>query len=81
MDVDVQPEKGMMSRRPALSAYQRLTHKPQVSYCHALGLSDWRLISGMTVWEPRSNLGAGITVRLLYVDLLVASRGLSDQSA
>ena len=35
----------------------------------------------MTVWEPRSNLGAGITVRLLYTDLLVASRGLSDQSA
>ena len=64
----VQPEKGMMSRRPALSKYQRLTHKPWASYGHALGLLDWQLISGMTVWEPQSNLGAGITVRLLYKD-------------
>ena len=32
----------------------------------------------MTVWEPQSNLGAGITVRLLYADLLVASRGLGE---
>ena len=70
-----------MSRCPALSAYQRLTHKPWASYGHALGLLDWRLVSGMTVWEPRNNLGASITVRLLYTDLLVASRGLSDQSA
>ena len=79
--VVVQPKKGMMSRCPALSMYQRLTHKPWASYSHALGLSDWRLVSGMTVWEPRSNLGASITVQLLYTDLLVASRGLSDQSA
>ena len=70
-----------MSRRPAHSTYLRLTHKLWASYGHALGLSDWQLVSGMTVWEPRSNLGAGITVRLLYTDLLVASRGLSDQSA
>ena len=70
-----------MSRRPAHSAYLRLTHKPWASYGHALRLSDWQLVSGMTVWEPRSILGAGITVRLLYTDLLVASRGLSDQSA
>ena len=79
--VVVQPEKGMMSRRPARGVYPRLTHKRRASYSHALGLSDWRLVSGMTVWEPRSNLGAGITVRLLYADLLVASRGLGDQSA
>ena len=39
--VDVQPEKGMMSRCPALSVYQRLTHKPRASYGHALGLLDW----------------------------------------
>ena len=63
MAVVIQPEKGMMSRRPAHSTYLRLTHKLWVSYGHALGLSDWRLVSGMTVWEPRSNLGAGITVR------------------
>ena len=79
--VVVQPEKGMMSRRPAHSAYLRLTHKPWASCGHALGLSEGQLVSEMTVWEPRSNLGAGITVRLLYADLLVASRGLSDQSA
>ena len=66
--VVVQPEKGMMSRCPALSAYQRLTHKPLASCGHALGLSDWQLVSGMTVWEPQSNLGAGITVRLPYTD-------------
>ena len=66
---------------PAPSTYRRLTHKPWASYSHALRLSDWRLVSRMTVWEPRSNLGAGITVRLPYADLLVASRGLSDQSA
>ena len=35
-----------LSRRPALSTYQRLTHKPRASYGHALGLSDWRLVSG-----------------------------------
>ena len=70
-----------MSRCPALSMYQRLTHKPRALYSHALRLSDWQLESGMTVWEPQSNLGASITVRLLYTDLLVAPRGLSDQSA
>ena len=70
----------LVSRRPALSTYQWLTHKSWASYGHALGLLDLRLVSRMTVWEPRSNLGAGITVRLLYADLL-ASRGLSDQSA
>ena len=42
----VQPEKGMMSRRPAHSTYLRLTHKPWASYGYALGLSDWQLISG-----------------------------------
>ena len=42
--VVVQPEKGMMSQRPALSTYQRLTHKPWASYSHALGLLDWRLV-------------------------------------
>ena len=42
----VQPEKGMMSRHPAHSMYLRLTHKQWVSYGHALGLSDWRLVSG-----------------------------------
>ena len=68
-------EKGWyyVSRRPAHSTYLWLTHKLWASCGHALGLSDWRLISGMTVWEPRSNLGASITVRLLYADLLVAS--------
>ena len=45
MAVVVQPEKGMMSRRPALSMYQRLTHKPWASYSHALRLLDWRLVS------------------------------------
>ena len=45
MAVVVQPEKGMMSR-PAHSTYLRLTHKPWASYGHALGLSDWRLVSG-----------------------------------
>ena len=44
--VVVQPEKGMMSRRPAHSMYLRLTHKPWASYGHALGLSDWQLVSG-----------------------------------
>ena len=73
--------RSRMSRCPAISAYQRLTHKPRALYGHALRLSDWRLVSGMTVWEPWSNLGASITVRLLYADLLVASQGLSDQSA
>ena len=34
-----------LSRRPALSTYQRLTHKPRASYGYALGLSDWRLVS------------------------------------
>ena len=34
-----------LSRHPALSMYQRLTHKPWASYGHALGLLDWRLIS------------------------------------
>ena len=43
----VQPEKGMMSRCPAHSTYLRLTHKPWASYSHALGLSDWRLVSGI----------------------------------
>ena len=70
-----------LSRCPAHSTYLRLTHKLWASCGHALRLSDWRLVSGMTVWEPRSNLGAGITVQLLYADLLVASQGLSDQSA
>ena len=46
MAVVVQPEKGMMSRRPAHSMYLRLTHKLWASYGHALGLSDWRLVSG-----------------------------------
>ena len=41
----IQLEKGMMSRRPAPSTYQRLTHKPWASYGHALGLSDWQLVS------------------------------------
>ena len=68
MAVVVQPEKGMMSRCPALSTYQQLTHKPRASYGHALRLLDWQLISRMTVWEPWSNLGAGITVQLLYED-------------
>ena len=31
--------------RPAHSMYLRLTHKLWASYGHALGLSDWRLIS------------------------------------
>ena len=35
-----------LSRRPAHSTYLRLTHKPWASYGHALGLSDWRLVSG-----------------------------------
>ena len=61
----VQPEKGMMSRCPALSTYQRLTHKPWASYSHALRLLDWRLVIRMTVWEPQSNLGAGLTVSRL----------------
>ena len=52
-----------MLRRPAHSAYLWLTHKLWASYGHALGLLDWRLVSGKTVWEPWSNLGAGITVR------------------
>ena len=34
-----------MSRRPALSMYQRLTYKPGALYSHDLGLSDWRLVS------------------------------------
>ena len=42
----VQPEKGMMSRRPARGMYLRLTHKQRASYGYALGLSDWRLVSG-----------------------------------
>ena len=46
MAVVVQPEKGMMSRRPAHSTYLRLTHKSWASYGYALGLSDWRLVSG-----------------------------------
>ena len=45
-----------------LSTYQRLTHKPQASYGHALGLLDWQLVIRMTVWEPWSNLGASLTV-------------------
>ena len=61
-----------LSQCPAHSTYLRLTHKLWASCGHALGLSDWRLVSGMTVWEPQSNLGASITVRLLYKDLLVA---------
>ena len=40
----IQPEKGMMSQCPALSTYQRLTHKPWASYGHALELSDWQLV-------------------------------------
>ena len=36
----------VLSRRPAHSTYLRLTHKPWASYGHALGLSDWRLVSG-----------------------------------
>ena len=44
--VVIQPEKGMMSRHPAHSMYLRLTHKLWASYGHALGLSDWRLVSG-----------------------------------
>ena len=68
MAVVVQSEKGMMSRCPALSTYQRLTHKPWALCGHALGLSDWRLISRMTVWEPWNNWGASITVLLLYED-------------
>ena len=36
-----------MSQCPALSTYQWLTHKPRASYGHALGLSDWRLVSGI----------------------------------
>ena len=35
-----------LSRRPAHSTYLRLTHKPWASYGYALGLSDWRLVSG-----------------------------------
>ena len=35
-----------LSQCPALSTYQQLTHKPRASYGHALGLSDWRLVSG-----------------------------------
>ena len=46
MAVVVQPEKGMMSQCPAHSTYLRLTHKPWASYGHALGLSDWQLVSG-----------------------------------
>ena len=38
--------EGGVSRRPALSAYQRLTHKPRASYGYALGQPDWRLVSG-----------------------------------
>ena len=34
-----------VSRRPAHSMYLRLTHKLWESYGHALGLSDWRLVS------------------------------------
>ena len=37
---------GWVSRRPAHSTYLRLTHKPWASYGYALGLSDWRLVSG-----------------------------------
>ena len=44
--VVIQPEKGMMSRHPAHSMYLRLTHKLWASYGHALGLSDWQLVSG-----------------------------------
>ena len=51
-----------MSRCPARSTYQWLTHKPRASYSHALRLSDWQLVIQMTVWEPRSNLGTGLTV-------------------
>ena len=36
----------VVSRRPAHSTYLRLTHKPWASYGYALGLSDWRLVSG-----------------------------------
>ena len=35
-----------VSRHPARGMYPRLTHKPWVSYGYALGLSDWRLVSG-----------------------------------
>ena len=41
----IQLEKGLMSRHPALSTYQRLTHKPWVSHSHALRLLDWQLVS------------------------------------
>ena len=36
----------VVSRRPARSRYPRLTHKRRASYGYALGLSDWRLVSG-----------------------------------
>ena len=65
-----------MSRRPAPTLYRRLTHKPWASYGHALGLLDWRFVIRMTVWEPQDNL----ELVLLFQDLLVVSRGLSDQS-
>ena len=35
-----------LSRRPARGMYPRLTHKRRASYGYALGLSDWRLVSG-----------------------------------
>ena len=39
-------DSASLSRRPAHSTYLRLTHKPWASYGYALGLSDWRLVSG-----------------------------------
>ena len=66
-----------VSQCPAHSTYLWLTHKPWASYGHALGLLDWRLVIWMTVWEPRSNLGASYC----NITVLVASWGLSDQSA
>ena len=40
------PKEPCVSQHPALSTYQWLTHRPWASYGHALGLLDWRLVSG-----------------------------------
>ena len=40
------PTSPSLSRRPARGLYSRLTHKRRASYGYALGLSDWRLVSG-----------------------------------
>ena len=45
-DVQIKQVTAEVSRRPAHSVYLQLTHKLRVLCGHALGLSDWRLISG-----------------------------------